>query len=183
MRCCITTRVGHALTGIPPPPPPQGASSTDAALQESHSIRSGGSISQPSNGLSCQEWRVWAMRCCITTRVGHALTGIPPPPPPQGASSTDAALQESHSIRSGGSISQPSNGLSCQEWRVWAMRCCITTRVGHASTEIPPPPPQRFISYGLLGLGVLFSARPHGLHARPGHQGGGGGLAAQGKCV
>jgi hypothetical protein len=61
------------------------------------------------------------------------------------------------------------------------MRCCITTRVGHASTEIPPPPPQRFISYGLLGLGVLFSARPHGLHARPGHQGGGGGLAAQGE--
>ena len=40
------------------------------------------------------------------------------------------------------------------------MRCCITTRVGHASTEIPPPPPQRFISYGLLGLGVLFSTQP-----------------------
>jgi len=78
-------------------------------------------------------------------------------------------------------ISWASTGLSCQEWYIWVIWCCITTRVGHASTEIPPPPPQRFISYGLLGLGVLFSARPHGLHARPGHQGGGGGLAAQGE--
>ena len=66
------------------------------------------------------------------------------------------------------------------------MRCCITTRVGHASTEIPPPPPQRFIFYGLLDGGVsLCCSQPAltGLHARPGHQGGGGGLAAQGKCV
>ena len=27
---------------------------------------------------------------------------------------------------------------------------------------------------------MLLTARPHGLHARPGQQGGGGGLAAQG---
>ena len=87
---------------------------------------------------------------------GPCVDGDPPTPPPQGVSLTDAALQESHSIRSGGSISQPSNGLSCQEWRVWAMRCCITTRVGHASTEIPPPPPQRFVFYGLLWMGECY---------------------------
>ena len=54
------------------------------------------------------------------------------------------------------------------------MRCCITTRVGHASTEIPPPPPQRFIFYGLFGWAsviVLLTARPNRAACAPGASG------------
>ena len=45
----------------------------------------------------------------------------------------------------------------------------------------PPATAPKIHLLRIAWMGVLFSARPHGLHARPGHQGGGGGLAARGE--
>ena len=106
---------------------------------------------------------------------GPCVDGCPPLPPPKGVYGLSC-------VSHGCSVDRiPLDSVSgvdivtqhwaqCQEWRVWARRCCTTTRVGHASTEIARAPPQRC----LLGLGTLLCC------PRPGHQGGGGGLAAQG---
>ena len=83
------------------------------------------------------------------------------------------------------SISWPIPGLSCQKWSIWVTRCCITTQLGHTLQRSLPPPTQRNCLDALpccCGCCWSAAAHSHGLDARPGQQGGGGGLAARG-CV
>ena len=82
------------------------------------------------------------------------------------------------------STSWPIPGLSCQEWSIWATRCCFTTQLGHTlQTSLPPPTQRNCLDEDCFdGTLLLFSEHAlSGLSARLGQQGRGGGLAARGE--
>ena len=97
-------------------------------------------MSWVSTGLSYWGWSTWATRCWIAIGFGHTLRKSSPPSSPKYDSSTNVAPSIPPSRGQRREISWASTGLSCQEWYIWVMWCCITTRVGHALTGIPPPP-------------------------------------------
>ena len=169
-----------------PPSSPKCDSSTNVAPSIPPPRGQRREISWASTGLSCQEWYIWVIWCCITTRVGHALTGIPPPPHPKVHLLRMQRCKNPTRFGQGGRYRNPAMGSVVRNGgcgpcgaaspRGWAMRL----------RRSPRHRPKDLSSTDCLdGRVSLCCSQPAltGLHARPGHQGGGGGLAAQGKCV
>ena len=66
----------------------------------------------------------------------------------------------------------------------WAMRCCITSRGGHAPNEIPPTHTQRNWLYGLLLMSWCSQPTAPRCYPPPTHHSGGDAVAARGEmCV